>query len=81
MTEENKLKKQIAKKYGVSVGQVYELINLQERFLAEAIGQKSDRSKLYFPSVRLPGFGVFYVSEVKLKKLRELKANPNSKFK
>ena len=68
MTTEHNLKKQIAKKYGVTLRQVEEIIASQEEFIATVIGKYSDREKLYFPAIRLPGFGTFYCPEY-LKKI------------
>ncbi len=73
MTKEEALKKQLAKKYKLSLSQVREIVSIQDRFVAEVIGKKSDRDKLYFPSVRLPGFGIFYCPEKAKEAFRKLK--------
>ena len=72
MTIENDLKKQLARKYGITLKQVEEIISHQHKFVAKVIGEMSDRDKLYFPSIRLPGFGVFYCPESVKEKLREI---------
>ncbi len=66
MTQEEKVKRSLAKKYGLTLGQMDEIVKLQGRFVSDVIGAKADKGKLYFPSVRLPGFGVFYCSQKKL---------------
>lgn len=73
MTKEENLKKQIAKKYGINLAQVKEIVSCQDKFVADVIGKKSDRDTLYFPSIRLPGFGIFYCPDYKKKIFTKLK--------
>ncbi len=72
MTSEEKLKRQLAKKYGINLGQVREAVRLQEKFVAHVLTNEVDRKEGYFPSVRLPGLGLFYCPETKKQKLKEL---------
>ncbi len=81
MIPQEALKRQLAKKYGINLGQMTEIIMLHDRFIATVISEKSNRDELYFPSVRLPGFGLFHVPEKKMKVLRRVKYDPNHKFK
>lgn len=67
MTEEDKLKKALAKKFGISIAKTREVISLQDKFVAHVISQEADRDLCNFPSVRLPGFGLFYCPD-KVKK-------------
>ena len=80
MIPQEKLKRDIANKYGISLGEINEMIMSQDLFLSEVIKNKADRRNLKFPSIRLPGFGIFFVPEKKIKKLKELKENPNVNF-
>jgi len=72
MTNEHDLKRQIAKKYGVTLRQVEEIVASQEEFVANVIGKYSNREELHFPAIRLPGWGTFYCPEY-LKKVFETK--------
>lgn len=78
MTREDELKKQLAEKYGITLGHMREIVSLQDKFVAETISKEVNRETGYFPSIRLPGFGIFYCPERKRKKLMEInKRNAN----
>ncbi len=81
MIPQEKLKRELAKKYDIGLTQLNEIITCQSMVVADVIGNRSDRETLSFPSVRLPGFGLFYVPEKKLRVLRRVKYDPNHKFK
>jgi len=81
MIPQEKLKRDIASKYGISLGEMNEMILSQDLFLSEVIKNKADRKNLKFPSIRLPGFGIFFVPEKKIKKFREIREDPNINFK
>ena len=80
MIPQEKLKRDIASKYGISLGEMNEMILSQDLFLSEVIKNKADRKNLKFPSIRLPGFGIFFVPEKKIKKFREIREDPNINF-
>jgi len=71
MSKEDNLKRQLAKKYGVSIAQIREAVKLQDKFVAHVIKNEVNREEGYFPSVRLPGFGLFYCPEILKKKFTE----------
>lgn len=72
MTPQEKLKREIAKKYGILLGDMDEIILSQDLFVAEVIKNKADRENHIFPSVRLPGFGIFHAPEKRVKKFIEI---------
>lgn len=72
MTVEHDLKKQLAKKYNLTLAQVEEIISSQSAFVSEVMSKKADRSNYKFPSVRVPGLGVFYCPDYLVKKFKEL---------
>jgi len=71
MSKEDDLIRQLAKKYGISVAQAREAVRLQDKFVAHVIRNEVNREEGYFPSVRLPGFGLFYCPEVLRRKFTE----------
>lgn len=72
MTVEHDLKKQLAKKYNVNLGQIEEIISSQSAFIAEVMSRKADRENYKFPSVRVPGLGVFYCPDYLVRKFKEI---------
>lgn len=72
MIAQQKLKRDIAKKYGISLGEMDEMVLSQDLFVAEVIKNIADRENYIFPAVRLPGFGIFFAPEKRVKKLKEI---------
>ncbi len=75
MIPQEKLKRELAKKYDIGLTQLNEIITCQSMIVADVIGNKSDRETFTFPSVRLPGFGLFYAPERKVNRFKYLKEN------
>lgn len=63
MTSEQILLKTLAKKHGLTVGKVREAVRTQERFVGHVLKNEVKREEGVFPSIRLPGFGLFYCPE------------------
>ena len=61
----------IAKEENVTRQQVEDIVNVHFEFVRHVQSQLLDREKNYFPTVRLPNFGSFYVSENMKKRLIE----------
>lgn len=59
-----------SKKYNIPLEQLRELIYLVFKFIRHKI-KSADSSKDFFPSVRVMGLGVFFVSIRKRKKVKE----------
>ncbi len=78
MTKENELKKQLAKKYGLTLGQVNEAVMMQDKFVADVLSKKVDREAGYFPAVRLPGFGIFFCPDKVREKFIEVNKKKNA---
>ena len=64
--------KTIAKEEGVSIADVENVLNVHFEFVRYAQSQLVDRDKGFFPAIRLPNFGVFYVSDAKQEEMRQL---------
>jgi nucleoid DNA-binding protein len=64
--------KSIAREEGVTTQQVEDIINVHFEFVRYVQSQLVDRDAGYFPTVRLPNFGSFYVPETKKKEMIEL---------
>jgi nucleoid DNA-binding protein len=63
MTFEQEIIKDIAKKYNLTMQQVEDIVYSQHRFVAHVMKDVAIRDEIYFPSVRLMDFGIFYCPE------------------
>lgn len=81
MIPQEKLKRDIAKKYGISLGEINEMILSQDMLVSEVISKRSDAENLKFMSIRLPGFGIFHVPKKRINKFKALREDPNINFK
>lgn len=71
MTDKDKLLRNLAKRYNVSMQQARDIEDSLS-FVAHIMKEKSDRDKAYFPSVRIPSLGIFYCPEKFKNKLKEI---------
>lgn len=55
-----KLTKMIAKEFGLNMAQIEDVIDSVFSFQAHVMKTKCDRKTMYFPSVRIPYWGVFH---------------------
>lgn len=53
----------IAKEEGLTIPEVEEIISVHFEFVRHVQSKLLDREKNYFPTVRLPNFGMFYIPE------------------
>jgi seryl-tRNA(Sec) selenium transferase len=77
MTVEQELKKQLAKRFNIRVGQVEEIVASQGSFVVEVMSRKSDRATYKFPSVRVPGLGLFYCPDHVIKNFKKMDQEKN----
>jgi len=71
MTDKDKLLKGLARKYNISLQQARDVEDSLS-FVAYILKSKSNRDTAYFPSVRVPSFGIFYCPERFRNKLKEI---------
>lgn len=69
--------KELSKKYGVTLQQLEEVFEAPFRLQVENMKKRCDRKRLYFPSLRIPYFGIFYCPEWKKKKFKKLNDESN----
>ena len=67
--ELHKLVKIKAKKYGLTEQQIKDIVDAPWKFLRYVMKEKGNRETLYFPSVRIPFFGIFYCPDWIMRKL------------
>lgn len=80
-TEVKSLIKFLSVKYGLTQAHMEDIISAPFDLLAEVLHEKADSNELYFPAVRIPFFGIFYVPSYKIerfKKGREERAKLNN---
>lgn len=72
--------KEVAKNNNVNAGEVQEVIEcILGSFPKHVMSQCSDREKGYFPTIRIPFFGAFYVSPRKKHYLDKMNKPKNKK--
>ena len=64
--------KEVANEYGITAAEAEDIINVHFEFLRNTMSNTVDRSKNYFPSVRLKNFAVFYCTEYKKKQFEKV---------
>lgn len=57
----------LAKKYGVSKGDIESMVESPFKLVRERIPKDSVKSEGIFPSIRIPFWGIFYVPDYKIK--------------
>ena len=62
----------ITKKYRLSIEEVKEIVSSPFEFSSYIMENVSDRDKLYFPSIRIPNFGIFYTPDYVKERLRQI---------
>jgi hypothetical protein len=73
MTTENELIKRLAKKYGITMQQVNDIVYSQDRFTVHIMENVADRDEVYFPTVRRIAMGIFYCPDKVKYALNKLK--------
>lgn len=53
----------LAKEYGLSTDSINRIVRSPFYFAKHVMEKESDRSKCYFPSIRIPYFGLFFCPE------------------
>lgn len=68
--EKKKIIKELAIKYNLTMQQIEDIIDAPFKFQAYIMKNKFSVDKKEFPTVMIPNFGRFYVSEYKQNKLK-----------
>jgi len=61
--ETKQIIRELAKKHGVNVGQVEDIIGNIPEFIIQTTREEVDRLEGHYPVFRIPGWGTFYVNE------------------
>lgn len=69
--ETKELIKFFSKKYNIPQAEITKVFEAPFKFQTHVMKNVCDRKKLYFPSVRIPYFGIFYLPEWKKDKFRQ----------
>lgn len=68
-----KLAKIYANEKGLKLEDVLDVINVPFDFFAHIMKTKCDREKIYFPSVRIPYWGIYYSPDWMRKRFKKKK--------
>ena len=71
MIEQERLLKELARKYGISLQQARDIED-SLKFVATVMKDKVDRDTSFFPAVRVPFFGLFHCPERVLRHIKKL---------